>query len=118
MAASTGSSDDLIDRARFGDRAAFEQLVTPELPRVRRVVRRLVGDADDTNDLVQDTLLRAYEKIAGFRGDASLTTWLVTIATRISIDHLRRRKRWRDDAQFLQNGDIGVQKRCCSLRPP
>ena len=70
----------LIERARFGDRAAFDALVTPVLPRLRRVVRELVGDPDDTNDLVQDTLLRAYEKIASFRGDASVTTWLVTIA--------------------------------------
>jgi len=91
--------DDLVERARFGDRDAFDALVTPELPRLRRVVRRMVGDPDDTSDLVQDALLRAYEKIGSFRGDASLTTWLVSIATRAAIDHLRKRARWRDDAQ-------------------
>ena len=99
MAERDDGTADALERARFGDRQAFEALVTPQLPRLRRVVRRMVGDPDDTDDLVQDTLLRAYEKIASFRGDAQLSTWLVSIATRAAIDHLRKRTRWRDDAQ-------------------
>jgi RNA polymerase sigma-70 factor (ECF subfamily) len=49
----------------------------------------MVGHPEDTADLLQATLLRAYTSIAGFRGDAKLSTWLSAIATHVALDHLR-----------------------------
>jgi RNA polymerase sigma-70 factor, ECF subfamily len=77
----------------------FDALVRPTLPELQAFVRRMVGHPEDTRDLVQDTLLRAYESIDGFRGEASFKTWLFAIATRRCIDHLRARRRWSWDAQ-------------------
>ncbi len=77
-----------VELAQHGDRAAFDRLFEPLLPRLRSLVRRMVGDPQDTADLVQDTLLRAYEKLGTFRGDSKLSTWLFTIATRKALDHL------------------------------
>ncbi len=100
MSGSTESTEqDLLPRAKAGDRAAFGALAEPHLPMLRSLIRRMIGDPDDTNDLVQDTLLGAFTKVVSFRGDAKFSTWLCTIGTRLAIDHLRRRKRWRLRAQ-------------------
>jgi RNA polymerase sigma-70 factor (ECF subfamily) len=91
--------EDLLVRARSGDRDAFDALVEKELPRLRAVIRRMVGHPEDTEDLVQETVLRALEKLSTFRGDSAFSTWLVAIGVRAVLDHLRARKRWRSDAQ-------------------
>lgn len=88
-----------IQRAKSGDRAAFDALASACLPTLRGVIRRMLGDPADTDDVAQETLLRAYEKIGTFRGDSSFSTWLVSIGTRLALNHLRARKRWRWDAQ-------------------
>jgi RNA polymerase sigma-70 factor (ECF subfamily) len=64
-----------------------------ETPRVRRLVHRLLGwsaRADELDDVVQDVLLKAWRNRATFRGDASLATWLASIAIRAAHDHARR----------------------------
>lgn len=98
-----GSSDEasLVARAAAGDRAAFDALARPALASLSSYVRRMIGHPEDTRDLVQDTLMRAFESMASFRGDASFKTWLFAIATRRCLDHLRARKRWSWDAQEL-----------------
>ncbi len=93
------SSTELIARAKSGDREAWDALAVAAMPRLRGVIRRFVGDPDDTDDLVQDTLLRGYEKIHTFRGASTFSTWLISIGTRTALNHLRTRKRWRWDAQ-------------------
>ena len=82
------------------ERAPFDALVTPALPKVRAVVSRMVGNRDDSEDIVQEALIKAHEGYSAFRGEAQFETWLISIATRAAIDHLRRRKRWRTEAQI------------------
>jgi RNA polymerase sigma-70 factor (ECF subfamily) len=89
----------VLERAIGGDREAFDQLIRTHLPTLRAVVRRMVGHPEDTDDLVQESLLRAWNARDSFRGDARFGTWLCAIGTRAAIDHLRRRKRWRPAAQ-------------------
>ncbi len=91
----------LVERARGGDQAAFEVLVSRHRPAARRAVRRLVGHPDETDELVQEALLKAWRSVARFRGEAGFGTWLVQIAVRTALDHLRQRKRWRTEAQPL-----------------
>ncbi len=81
--------------------ADFQELVRDALPRVRAVVRRIIGDPDDTEDVVQDALLKAHARRASFRGEAEFPTWLCSIAVRSALDHLRTRKRWRARAQLV-----------------
>lgn len=59
---------------------------------------RMVMDHGDAEDLAQETIARALEKFDTYRGDASLRTWLLSIATRAALDHLRHKKRWRIEA--------------------
>lgn len=92
-------SHDLTDRARKGDRAAFDQLAKDILPRLRRIAGRLVGHPDDAEDVVQTALVNAWSGISGFEGKSGFSTWMTSILTRAALDHLRRQKRWRTEAQ-------------------
>jgi RNA polymerase sigma-70 factor (ECF subfamily) len=83
-----------------GDRAAFDALVAPQLPRLRSFLMRLVANPHDADDLVQEATLQAYRKCAEFRGESSFATWLFAIATRLGLTHLRARKRWATTTQL------------------
>lgn len=77
----------------------FEKRVETSLASVRGVVRRMIGDPDDVEDVIQDALTKAFEKRGEFREESSFATWLTSIAVNEARDKLRRRKRWRVDAQ-------------------
>lgn len=89
------SPDDprLLARLRTGDRAAFQTLLRPLLPGLLGLAQRLCGDPDWAEDLVQETLFRAYQGIHGFRGDSSLRTWLFRIQVRLSTRPQQWQKR-------------------------
>ena len=80
------------------DPETFEAQLPRELPALRSLARRLLGNRDDAEDLVQEALLKASQGLSGFRGDASLKTWLFSIVTRLGIDKLRTAKRWQTQA--------------------
>lgn len=77
----------------------FETLLEPHHDLLRGYVHRLVGHPSDAEDLVQDILLKALEKLPGLRSDGAFRGWLLSIATTTSIDHLRKTKRWRPLSQ-------------------
>lgn len=104
MSASDGSLEaELLARAQHGDSKAFDQLLAPHVPAIKRLLRRMVGHPEDTADLVQATLLRAYQSIGTFRGEAKLSTWLLTIATRAALDHLRAHRLSADAKMLLRD---------------
>lgn len=92
-------SADLVRRAQAGEERAFTTLLERHRAELRGVVRRMVGHPEDTDDIVQESSFRAWQSLASFRGDARFGTWLCAIGVRQSIDHLRRKKRWRARAQ-------------------
>ncbi len=104
------SEQQLIELAQHGDRAAFDELMTPLLAGLRQLLRRMVGDPHDADDLLQDVLIRAHTRLGTFRGEAKLTTWLYTIATRLAIDHLGSR-RLRADAQLRLRDHVHADPR-------
>lgn len=61
---------------------------------LRSFVLRMTADAQSTEDLVQDTWLKANSSLESFRGDSSLKTWVFAIASNLAIDYLRKRSRW------------------------
>lgn len=90
--------DDLtFERARRGDRAACISLVERYQRPVFALLSRFVGKAEAglVEDLAQETFLRVFRDLPRFdrKGPARLSTWILTIATRLAIDELRRRKR-------------------------
>lgn len=72
----------LARRAGLGDREAFTVLVSRYGPALYRFVSRLVDEPADAEDAMQETFLDAWKGLSGFRGDASVQTWLFTIARR------------------------------------
>jgi RNA polymerase sigma-70 factor, ECF subfamily len=83
----------LVQAVLAGEAAAFDVLVERHMPRVASVARRFVPDPNDLDDVVQETFLRAYQKLHRFRGEASLRTWLIQIAVNVCRD--RRGGFWR-----------------------
>ena len=74
-------STELIDRARSGDQAAFEQLVSPYRRELQVHCYRILGSAADAEDAMQETLTSAWRGLGGFEGRASIRTWMYRIAT-------------------------------------
>src|ERR1700726_974384 len=72
---------DLISRARAGDGNAFRELTEPHHRELQVHCYRMLGSFQDAEDVLQDTLLAAWQGLAGFEGRASLRTWLYRIAT-------------------------------------
>jgi RNA polymerase sigma-70 factor (ECF subfamily) len=69
----------LVVRARAGDRLAFEELVRLYADRLHAVVRRLVDDQHEAEEVTQEAFLRAWRGIAMFKGDSQFFTWLYRI---------------------------------------
>jgi RNA polymerase sigma-70 factor (ECF subfamily) len=78
----------LIERWKAGDERAATSIVERHAPALARYAVRL-GMADDADELVQDTFIRAFGGLEGFRADSSLRTWLFTIQRRLVIDRRR-----------------------------
>ncbi|MBI2187848.1 MAG: sigma-70 family RNA polymerase sigma factor [Acidobacteria bacterium] len=83
---------DLLAAAREGDRTALEALIVRYQPRVYRFAVKMCRDLEDAGDIMQDTLLAMLRSIREFRGDATVSTWLYTIARSFCIKKRRRRK--------------------------
>src|ERR1051326_98439 len=75
-----------------GDRDAFRLLVERHTRSVFRLAYRLTGSESDADDVVQETFLRAYAKLATFQHQASFKTWLCRIAVNYSMDMMAKRK--------------------------
>ena len=68
---------------------------------LRSYILRITASMADTDDIVQDTYLKAHEKLDTFKGESSLKTWLFAIASNLAKDNLRAKRRWTEDV-----GDI------------
>jgi len=87
----TGEDEGRGPDSDVSDHQAFTNLVTPELDILYRVARTLVRRPGDAEDLVQDTLVRAFRGIGGFDGDYP-RAWLLTIMRNTEVNRNRRRR--------------------------
>jgi RNA polymerase sigma-70 factor (TIGR02960 family) len=82
-------TEELVSRARAGDGAAFQALTEPYRRELQVHCYRMLGSVQDAEDVLQDTLLAAWQGLGGFEGRASLRTWLYRIATHRCLDARR-----------------------------
>lgn len=83
----------LVELARDGDRAAFDQLTRAHFGRIYSILFRLVGNHEDAEDMAQDCFVRAFKALRFFRAQGSFAGWLTRIALHLSRDHQRRKGR-------------------------
>jgi RNA polymerase sigma-70 factor, ECF subfamily len=83
----------LVEATVSGDEHAFRLLVQRFQPMVLKIVRGMLGEAMDVDDVVQETFVRLYTALPRFRSDSTLKTFVTRIAINGSLDSLRRRKR-------------------------
>jgi RNA polymerase sigma-70 factor (ECF subfamily) len=104
------SADDLrlIAECLQGDTAAFGVLVRRYQDRLFNTVCRMMDNADDAQDVVQEAFLSAYQSLDGFKGDSLFFTWLYRIAVNTAISHKRKQRAvLRIDAG--RNGEPGIE---------
>jgi RNA polymerase sigma-70 factor (ECF subfamily) len=82
---------DLVRRCQEGDAAAFEEVYRTHSGRLYNLLFRMAGSAQDAEDLLQEVFLHAYRKLASFRGESTLGTWLYRLAVNHCLDVLRGR---------------------------
>lgn len=82
----------LIRRILAGDAAAERQLYEAHVDRVFRLAYRMSGDATQAEDLTQDIFIRAFDRLADFRGDSAFGGWLHRVATSVILTALQKRK--------------------------
>ena len=83
----------LVERAKAGDRTAFEMLVVKYQRRIERLIGRMVRDVDIVPDIAQETFIRAYRALPQFRGESAFYTWLYRIAVNTAKKTLMEMKR-------------------------
>ena len=83
---------ELIHQINNGNPQAFRFLVKQYERLVFHVAARLLNQQEDLEDICQEVFIKVHKKLPEFRGDSKLSTWIATIAYRVAINHLKRRK--------------------------
>ena len=107
------SDSELIQAVLAGDGRAERTLYDTHVDRVFRLCYRLAnGDEARAQDFTQETFVRAFGRLAEFRGEAALGTWLHSIAVSVSLNGMRRVKRWQErEAPIDEVPELGSERR-------
>lgn len=89
---SRATDDVLVAAAKSFDGRAFEELSSRHVTSIRRTVYRIVRNLEDTEDVMQDSLLKAYCSLPEFKASCKFSTWITTIAINSALMLLRKRK--------------------------
>jgi RNA polymerase sigma-70 factor (ECF subfamily) len=91
---STKASDqaDVIERLKSGDQAALETVFAMYSVKLYNVALRILGDAADTEEVIQDVFWTVYRKAKSFQGNSQLSTWLYRLTVNAALGKIRRRK--------------------------
>lgn len=107
----------LVERARAGDVGAFERVYRLHADRVFAVCVRFAGDRREAEELAQDAWVRAWERLDGFRGDASFGTWMHRLTVNLVLDRRRADARWRRRLVPLE-AEHGERSEATNAPPP
>ena len=82
-----------IEKINGGDTGLYNELVNFHSPKILSIVRGVVRNREDAEEIAQDVFVKAYFSLSGFRGECSFSTWLFRIAYNMSISKARTKKR-------------------------
>ncbi|GGH62196.1 RNA polymerase sigma factor [Rothia aerolata] len=106
--AQTASDSLLCDRAGSGDNTAFQILIQRYAPLMRAYAIRLLGGTSDADDVIQETLIKAWKKIDTVQEPSKVKSWLMTLTNRTAIDHIRSRKVTSELDEVLESADNSI----------
>jgi RNA polymerase sigma-70 factor, ECF subfamily len=101
-------TDDLVERCKTGNSAAFRELFRAHRNDVARLVQRMLGHTPDLEDVVQEVFLQVHRSIGDFRGQSRLSTWLYRVTVNVVLMHrraARSRPVWTDAPESLVPAD-------------
>lgn len=112
---SQSDEQQIIADFKAGNEQAFNLLVRRYQEKVYWIVRRLLPDHDEADDVTQEVFVKAYQSLRSFKGDSSFYTWLYRIAVNLSLNELRRKKIRRtfsidDEVHQVRSSDAGPQE--------
>ena len=105
------SDADLIRRAKQGEEDAFAALFNAHKAKVYSLCLRMTSNAAEAEDLTQDAFLQVFRKLATFRGDSALSTWLYRVAVNTVLMHFRKKGLRQLSLDEPVNHEAGAQKR-------
>ncbi len=97
----------LVERAKRGNAEAFRALVDSYKERLFAFVWRMVRNHHEAEDICQGAFVKAYEALDSYSEKYAFSTWLFTIAYRLCLNHLRKRKAYAGDVDFSRIGADG-----------
>ena len=89
----TWTDEDLVARSRGGDIDSFNQLILRWERPIYALAYRVIGRQEDARDVCQETFLRAFRALPGFKGQAKFSSWIYRIALNLCRDWMRRQRR-------------------------
>jgi RNA polymerase sigma-70 factor (ECF subfamily) len=101
------ADSELVERCLNGDLGAFEDLYRQHSTRLYNLAFRMVGNAADAEDLLQDIFLTVYRKLESFRGASALSTWLYRLGMNVCLDRLRSKAARQDQATDTLDERLG-----------
>jgi len=105
------SDAELVAQAQQGITSAFDQLVLRHSPKLYALIYHMTSHREDTHDLLQDVFAKAYRSLGRFRGQSQFYTWLYSIATNMTLNFLKKRKRRSQSLSLsLDDLDSGIER--------
>ena len=101
------SDQELVDKARKGEKSALAAIVSQNEQMVYNTALRLVGSSEEAECVMQETFLKVLQALHQFKGESSLSTWIYRIATNFALMRLRDRKK---TFNGFENIDLKVSK--------
>jgi len=111
----------LLEKAKAGDVAAFEELIEGYQKKIYNLAYRILGNYEDANDMAQEALIRIFRSIANFKEQSSFSTWVYRITTNVCLDEIRKKKNKKvislDEEIHMDDGEMKRQIMSDDIQP-
>lgn len=107
----SASDEQLVEAAKRGDMAAFEELVARHRDKIYARAFSMMRNEDEALDLSQEAWVKSWQRLEQFHGESSFGTWMTRIVINLCLDQLRRRKRQRTESIEEMDEDSGGVER-------
>jgi len=101
---------ELINKAKQGNKSALNTLLSDNLPLLKGYIIKMTGNAELSQDIIQEAMLKAVLNIHKFKPEAKFSTWLITIATNVYRDYLRKNKELELIDEFMPSKEMSPEE--------